>query len=160
MGTMAKQTDEALFADLYPELRKFAAVIGDDDMEPEDIVSEVVVATLQLTSLGELDDPGAYLRRAIVNRVTSLRRSLGTRRAKQPILRATESLAATDTYPIEMSGLLPEDPVDRALLWLTAIEGMPSHDAAEATGLSAAAVRKRLSRIRSCYGNTQEGDQS
>lgn len=151
---MPKEEDELLFAELYPSLRKFAAVVADDDIEPEDIVSEVLVATLRVSTLSGLDNPGAYLRRSIVHRVASHRRSLGRRRARQPILDIEIRTVTTDSYPIELGGLLPDDPVDRAILWLTAIEGLPSQDVADAVDLSPAAVRKRLSRIRKASSAT------
>ena len=156
MGAMRKDSDEVLFAELYPGLRSFAAVVGDDDMEPEDIVQDVLVSTLRTTSLSELTNRGAYLRRSVVHRVTSNRRSLATRRSLRPVIDADASHSTSDSYPVELNDLLPKDPIDRAVLWLSAIEGLASHEIAEAVGLSPAAVRKRLSRLRSNNRNGEE----
>ena len=149
MSATGGVSDRDIFTELYPRLRSFAGVVGDDDMEPEDIVQDVLVATLRRTTLAELDDPGAYLRQGIINRVISTRRALGVRRDFQPLLEQSVHRSVSETYPVELGDLLPKDSIDRAVLWLTAIEGMTSKEAAVALDLSSAAVRKRLSRIRS-----------
>ena len=41
---MAQSIDRQIFGDLYPSLRRFAAVVGDDDMEPDDLVQEVLAS--------------------------------------------------------------------------------------------------------------------
>src|SRR5690349_8828107 len=73
----AKPVDDAgLFATLYPSLRAFAAVTGSVDVEPDDLVQEAVARTLRNHHLVDLDDAGAYLRRAIVNLAANRRRSM------------------------------------------------------------------------------------
>ena len=59
---MAQSIDRQIFGDLYPSLRRFAAVVGDDDMEPDDLVQEVLASALRQGPLAQLDDAGAYLR--------------------------------------------------------------------------------------------------
>ena len=105
---MARYAEKDLFVELYPSLRRFAAVVGDDDMEPDDLVQEALTSALTRGSLSDLDKPGAFLRKSIMNLIRSSRRSAGRRAAKANLI----------------------------------------------AGLSAAAVRKRLSRVRSQF--TQE----
>jgi len=152
---MASRTERELFGELYPSLRRFAAVVGDDDMEPDDMVQEVLVAALRQGPLAELDDPGAYLRTSLVNLVRAHRRSAARRGDKSNLIAVDLETAHHDDHPFEVEGLLPTDPIDRAVVWLTAIEGRTTDEAATLVGMSGAAVRKRLSRIRAHYG--QEG---
>ncbi len=56
-----------LFKKLYPPLRRFAAVVTPVEVEPDDLLQEAVTRALRRGSLTELDNPGAYLRRAMVN---------------------------------------------------------------------------------------------
>ena len=146
---MAQSIDRQIFGDLYPSLRRFAAVVGDDDMEPDDLVQEVLASALRQGPLAQLDDAGAYLRTSIIHLVRANRRSAGRQRSKAPLISAALDDAHHDTDAFDLEGLLPNDPVDRALVWLTAIEGYPGAQAAPLVGLSHAAARKRLSRIRS-----------
>ena len=36
------ESDDVLFAELYPRLRRFAAVVGSPDDDPDDLVQEAV----------------------------------------------------------------------------------------------------------------------
>src|SRR3954447_26208698 len=68
--------DAVLFEQLYPALRRFAAVAGAPDGDPDDLVQEAVARTLRRQPLCSLDNPGAYLRQAIVHLASNRRRSL------------------------------------------------------------------------------------
>src|SRR5688500_5746114 len=68
--------DAKLFEQLYPSLRRFAAVTGGGDTDPDDLVQEAVAQTLRRQSLSSLDHPAAYLRQAIVHLASNRRRSL------------------------------------------------------------------------------------
>jgi DNA-directed RNA polymerase specialized sigma24 family protein len=71
--------DDALFAAIYPGLRRWAAVCGPAEVDPDDLVQEAVARTLRTHALSDLDDAGAYLRRAIVNLAANHRRAGGAR---------------------------------------------------------------------------------
>jgi DNA-directed RNA polymerase specialized sigma24 family protein len=58
---------------LYEPLRRFAAVIGRWDVEPDDLVQEAYTRVLRHAE-HDIDDLGPYLRRAIVNLATDERR--------------------------------------------------------------------------------------
>src|ERR1051326_3422320 len=81
--------DAALFETLYPSLRRFAAVAGAPEGDPDDLVQEAVARTLRRRSLSSLDNPGAYLRQAIVHLAANRRRSLARGRAAVARLQAT-----------------------------------------------------------------------
>lgn len=72
-------TDQEIFGQLYPGLRRFAAVVGAVDMDPDDLVQDAVSRALALGPLRRLDSPGAYLRRAIVNAASNDRRGVNRR---------------------------------------------------------------------------------
>lgn len=60
--------------DLYPALRRFAAVAAPADLEPDDLVQEALVKVLKRRSLSDLDHPAhTYARRWSI----SLRATIG-----------------------------------------------------------------------------------
>ena len=59
--------ESQLFAELYGPLRRFAAVVGPIEVDPDDLLQEAVARVLRRRRLTDLDQPGAYLRRTIVN---------------------------------------------------------------------------------------------
>ena len=60
----------------YEPLRRFAAVIGRWDVEPDDLVQEAYAKVL-VKCPSDIRDLGAYLRRMIVNLATDERRRVG-----------------------------------------------------------------------------------
>jgi hypothetical protein len=53
--------------ELYPSLRRFAAVVGRADVDPDDLVQEAFTRLLVSRRREDVRDLGAYLRRTIVN---------------------------------------------------------------------------------------------
>jgi DNA-directed RNA polymerase specialized sigma24 family protein len=138
--------DERLFADLYASLRRFAAVVGASEDDPDDLVQEAVARTLRWHRLSELEDPGAYLRTVIVRLVSNQRRSLGRRRTAFGRLRGSAgSVAAAPVYGSDLD-LFQSPPQDRAVLWLSVVEEMPLARVAAVLGCSERAVRMRKHR--------------
>jgi RNA polymerase sigma-70 factor (ECF subfamily) len=139
--------DDELFEQLYPALRRWAAVTGPPGVEPDDLVQEAVARTLRHHTLGELDDPGAYLRRTIVHLAANQRRGMARlRRAVTRIGRDDEG--RTPEYASDLSDLLHLAPASRALLYLVVVEGHSYAEAANALGISEEAARTRASRAR------------
>src|SRR5205085_7904330 len=106
--------DSALFASLYPSLRRFAAVTGSVDVEPDDLVQEAVARTLRSHRLVDLDDAGAYLRRAIVNLAANRRRSAGRLRAAMNRLDRVDEAQLVE-YGTDLAELLELEPDARPL---------------------------------------------
>jgi RNA polymerase sigma-70 factor (ECF subfamily) len=138
--------DEELLASLYPTLRRFAAVVSSLDVEPDDLVQEAVARALARGPLAELSNPGAYLRTAVLRLASNRRRSM--RRADRAATRLGASVPAgrVDAYPSDVDDLNWLAPSDRALLYLSLIEGQSDNEIAELLGIYAVTVRKRRSR--------------
>lgn len=136
----------ALFDSLYPMLRRFAAVVADLDMDPDDLVQDALASTLARHPLEELDRPSAYLKQAIVNAASNKRRRAARWRGLLP--RVATNAAIDDDYPSDLSILDELSPVDRAVIYLADVEGQPHDLIADDLGLTASAVRKRASRAR------------
>jgi DNA-directed RNA polymerase specialized sigma24 family protein len=140
--------DENLVAELrelYGPLRRFAAVVGRYDVDPDDIVQDAFTKVL-LVEPGRIQDTGPYVRRIIVNLVHNERRR--ARRGALATRRLGDGFTTEDRYPSELADLLRLEPRVRGLLYLVDIEGEPIADAAETLGMSAPAARMALTRAR------------
>jgi RNA polymerase sigma-70 factor (ECF subfamily) len=130
---------------LYEPLRRFAAIAGRLDVEPDDLVQEAYTRFLAGDRSG-VEDVGAYLRRTIVNLASNERRR--SRRADAATQRLAPDASRTDSYPSALADLLGLDPRDRALLYLVDVDGYQAKEAAAIVGVNAAAARMALSRGR------------
>jgi len=129
----------------YEPLRRFAAVIGRWDVEPDDLVQEAY-AKILVKCPTDIRDLGAYLRRMIVNLATDERRRVGRAATFAPKL-ATAG-ASTDSYPSDLSDLLGLPARVRALLYMVEVEGQQIAPAAAAVGMSSGNARVALLRAR------------
>lgn len=138
--------DRELIAQLYPALRRIAAVAGPVDAEPDDLVQEALVRTLSKRQLDELDNPLAYLRRTIVNLASNQRRSAARRRKAMARLREDEG--QLPNYPADIEAILDLPPKHRAILYLVEVEDVPYAEAADQLGVSTVTARQMASRAR------------
>jgi RNA polymerase sigma-70 factor (ECF subfamily) len=140
--------DHARVVDAYPAVRRFAFVVADRDIDPDDLVHEALARMLSRGGLDRIDDVGAYLRRAVVNLAANERRSLGRRRRAVDRLKAGRDLAESrmTELPSDLADLMHLGPTDRAALFLFVVEGRPHREVAELLDLSENAVRTRVSR--------------
>jgi DNA-directed RNA polymerase specialized sigma24 family protein len=129
----------------YEPLRRFAAVIGRWDVEPDDLVQEAFAKVL-VRQPAQICDLGAYLRRTVVNLATDERRRFG--RAASAAPKIASDGAAVDAYPSDLADLLALAPRARALLYLVEVEGHPIAPAAAAVGMSNGNARVALLRAR------------
>jgi DNA-directed RNA polymerase specialized sigma24 family protein len=132
--------------ELYEPLRRFAAVVGRYDLDPDDLVQEAFTRVLVAHPLSDYRDLDAYLRRTIVNLAKNERRRRSRGSAAQARL-----VAWTDDAPpppSDLSDLLHIDPVGLGLLYLVEVEGYAIREAAAMVGCSEPAARMRLSRAR------------
>ena len=139
-------SDFDLLVDLYPRLRRFAAVLADLDVDPDDLVQDALCATLRRHTLSEIEDPAAYLKRAMLNAVASDRRRKGVWKKLLPRLAADSH--TSDRYPSDLAELDALGPLDRAVLFMVDVEGLPHGVVAIELGLTHSAIRKRASRAR------------
>jgi RNA polymerase sigma-70 factor (ECF subfamily) len=143
--------DDAVFVALYPGLRRWAAVTGPAEVDPDDLVQEAVARTLRAHTLSELEDPGAYLRRTIVNLAANHRRGLARWRGAVTRLARTadDDAAQPPEYASDLADLMRLAPLSRAVLWLVAVEGQTYAGAAQTLGMTETAARTRAARARS-----------
>lgn len=139
--------EDELFRTLYPSLRRFAAVVGPYEVDPDDLVQDAVARVLAKGPLTALEHPAAYLRRTILNLARDRRR--GFARWRTAVGRhGAGPAAAVDAYPSDLSVLLALDSGDRAVLYLTFVEGLPFAEVADSLGCTPAAARQRSTRAR------------
>ncbi len=131
--------------ELYVPLRRFAAVIGRWDVDPDDLVQNAYAKVLSRHP-DDIRDLGPYLRRTIVNLSTDERRR--STRANGVLRRIGSPAVDTDSYPSDLEDLMRVEPRVRALLYLVEIEGAPVADAAAVVGMSNSSARVALMRAR------------
>ena len=130
---------------LYEPSRRFAAVVGGWDVEPDDLVQDAYAKVLR-RSQSEIRELGPYLRRTIVNLVADGRRR--DRRAARARERLAGAVSASDAYPSDLDDLMRLPARLRGLMYLVEIEGRPIAAAAEIVGMSAPNARVALMRAR------------
>lgn len=143
------EEDDEIFARAYPALRRFAAVVAPVETDPDDLLQEATARALQAGPLSRLDNPEAYLRRAMVNLAANERRRLGRWRRAFGRLTGGDGETAPTAYPSDVSDLMSLPAETRAVLWLADIEGWSFDQVADLLGCSPAAARARASRGRS-----------
>lgn len=137
--------DEVLFRELYPALRRFAAVIAPLSLDPDDLVQSAVARTLTHRPLHEYEHPAAYLRTAMVNLVKNTYRQESRRRKA---LSDDGGAVQHDWYPSDLDDLQVLSETDRAALFLVDVERIACGDAAAVLGCTTPALRARVSRAR------------
>ena len=138
--------ERALIHDLYPSLRRFAAVVGPAEVEPDDLVQEALLRVLERGSLGRLDNPTAYLRRTMFNLASNHRRRLG--RNRRALVRVQVPDSYLPSYPSDVTELLRLSPRARAVLYLISAEGRTFAEVAGILGCSETSARAAASRGR------------
>lgn len=134
--------------DLYPSLRRFAAVVAPFDLEPDDLLQESLVHVLRRRALSELDEPAAYIRRVMVNLAASHCRQMGARRRALRRTAPSSNLQDRPAYPSDLDELSALPPLERAALYLAVVEGYRFQEIGLMLGCSEAAARKSASRAR------------
>lgn len=140
------RSERSLLRDLYPALRRFAAVVAPMDLDPDDLLQEALFRVLRRGHLSELRDPGAYVRRTMVNLATSQIRQRNRRTAV--LARLRPDTAHEDAYPSDVADLDQVDPRARAVLLLKEVDGVPYAEIGEMLGCSDATVRSIAARAR------------
>jgi RNA polymerase sigma factor (sigma-70 family) len=130
---------------LYEPLRRFAAVMGRWDVDPDDLVQDAYAKVLR-RSQAEIRDLGPYLRKTIANLAADGRRR--ERRAESTRQRLSVAVSSRDDYPSDLDDLLRLPPRVRALLYLVEVEQRPIAAAADIVGMSGANARVALMRAR------------
>lgn len=157
-GAPGPVSDEARFAEIYPGLRRFAAVTASADVDPDDLVQEALASTLRTCgSLDTIDDLAAYLRRCIVNLESNHRRSRGREHARLRLTAPMDAEAAA--YPSDLSDLDGLEPQQRAILYLFEVEGWPFGHIAELLDENESTIRRRATTARKLLRRQIQGDE-
>jgi RNA polymerase sigma factor (sigma-70 family) len=128
-------------------MRRFAAVVAPPEVEPEDLLQDAVVAALRRHRLVDLDHPASYLRRVMLNLASNHRRRRVSERKAFRWLAAVMP-DATDRYPSDLSALMWLSPRQRAVLYLSEVEGYRFAEVARMVGCSEPAARMSATRGR------------
>jgi RNA polymerase sigma factor (sigma-70 family) len=138
--------DDEVFASLYPSLRRLAAVVRPAEVDADDLVQEALVRALSVGPLSALENPGAYLRTAIVRIASNDRRRMARMRRALLKVAPLVEVSETATYPSALDDLRQMNARDRAVLFLSVVEGRSYREIASVVGCSEQAARARASR--------------
>lgn len=147
----ANPSFEAVVRDCYGDLLRLAWLLTGDRQDAEDAVGEALARVLRRWGDTTIDNPVAYLRRAVVNEVNSSFRRLRTRRAHQRRRHgddrgqraADEQIADADALG---RALLRLPPRQRSAVVLMYYEQLSQAEAARALGCSVGTVKSNCSR--------------
>ncbi len=134
-----------LIEEIYPSLRRFASAVRPPGEDGNDLVQEAIFRALRAKgSLTSLENPGAYLRRTVMNLAIDRKRSESRR------LVALSKLGPPQPdiprYSWELEELRRVSPKARAVLYLRVIEGWPYADIGDVLGCSQISARVAASR--------------
>ena len=140
-------TDEAIYEQVRGALVRFAAsLVG--PTSAHDLVSEVMVSTLKRRSLSSLDNPQAYLMRAVLNRARSNHRRVSREKEIQPLVvmpspgdDPTADCAIEDGVVRAVAELPLQQ---RAAIYLVYWEGCEPTEAARLLGVQPGTLRRYL----------------
>lgn len=141
-----REEDRQLIERLYASLRRFATVVHPPGVDPSDLVQDVLVRVLDRGGLTDINDPELYLRRAIVNQAVTHHRRLG--RHARALITLGRAPAGSDDYPSDLADLMRLPPRSRAVLYLSAVEGLSFAEIADVVGCTEGSARMAASRAR------------
>ena len=107
-----------------------------------------LVLVLGKHALSELDHPGAYLRRVMVNLAATHSRRMGVRRRAVRQWAQSHEVTTQQDYPADLAELDRLGPRQRAVLYLAEVEGYRYREIATMLDCSEAAAKKCASRAR------------
>jgi RNA polymerase sigma-70 factor (ECF subfamily) len=138
--------DSALIRDLYPKLRRFAAVVGSEMVDPDDLVQEALLKTIRRQPLSTLEHPASYLWTVISRLATDQHRRLG--RQRRALSRIGPPEPDCPRYPSDLDELEILTPKARAVLYLREVDGYSYAEIAQLLKANEASLRRTASRAR------------
>jgi RNA polymerase sigma-70 factor (ECF subfamily) len=137
-------TDREVYEQLRGPLMRFASsLVGPN--EAADLVSEVMVATLRRRSLVSLENPGAYLMKAVLNRSRSRNRRMMKEQAVATAQLVDEESPASESTVPDVAATVANLPVQqRAAIYLVYWEGLEPSEAAAVIGVQPGTIRRYL----------------
>ena len=130
---------------------RLAYVLTGNSAEAEDVVAEAFARMYPHFAKGAVSDPGAYLRRTVVNVVRGRFRRLATRRRYEARARAEELSVGSDEQDVVerdalQAALASLAPRQRAAVVLRVMEDLSEAETAELLGISVGSVKAYVSR--------------
>lgn len=149
-----RQTRIRTFAEVFetqrPSALRLAYALTGSGQIAEDVVAEAFARVYARWAKGDIDDPDAYVRRAVVNEVRMTWRRLAVRRRHAVTQRAepampspTDALGDVDQLQRALATLPPRV---RAVVILRVVEDLSEQRTAEVLGCSKGTVKAYLSR--------------
>lgn len=145
-ATNVQADDTALIRELYPKLRRFAAVVGPSEVDPDDLVQEALVKTIRRQPLHELQHPSSYLWKVMQRLASDHRKRLG--RERRALGRLGSNQAGGPSYPSDLDELERLSPRDRAVLYLHEVDGYTFGEIARMLDARESSLRRSASRAR------------
>jgi RNA polymerase sigma-70 factor (sigma-E family) len=169
VGERSEVEDDAfarLFASEHASVLRLAYVLTGDGGLAEDVVADAFAAMYPRWKSGKVDDPVAYLRRAVVNQIRGRFRRNTTRRKLERRARRNEAHAASDTGVDDRdavrTALLALPVGQRAVVALRFLEDRSEADTAAVLGVSVGTVKSQaargLDRLRAALTEAERGD--
>jgi RNA polymerase sigma-70 factor (ECF subfamily) len=151
---------DELFRSTYPTLVRALSVAADGGAAADAVQEAFVQANLHWRRVGQLDNPGAWVRRVAINRLSNHRR--GRRRRDAAVARLDGREATTGLTPADLDlaaalRALPDR--QRLCLCLHYLADLSVADIAESLGVSAGTVKSNLHDARGAL-RAQLGDRT
>lgn len=144
MTELARDADGEIFAAVWGPLLRFARVLVGPSDAP-DIVSIVVLRTLERRTLASLDDPRAYLMRAVLNESRTRRRRHRKLESVIDTIVASSTVQQIDRADVDMISVLMGLPIkQRAAVYFKYWVGLNSEETGDVIGCRPATVRRYL----------------
>jgi RNA polymerase sigma-70 factor (sigma-E family) len=170
LGERAEVRDDQTFAALFAARRdaivRLAYVLTGDGHLAEEAAADAFAATYPRWKAGKVDDPDAYLRRAVVNQIRGRFRRNATRRRFEQRPHAATDTPASDSGVAERdlirSALLALPIGQRAVVALRFLEDRSEAETAAVLGISTGTVKSQAARglehLRAAVGELEPGD--
>lgn len=134
-------SSETIYTKHKDDLVRYASLlVGPSDAE--DVLSTVVLRVLERRSLGDLDDPWAYLFRAITNEARGIARREKRTRELPKVDSRSEGMPEADHEVAAALGVLP--PRQLAAVYLVYWEDQTIKNAARTLGTTTGTVKRYL----------------
>lgn len=144
-SSSAPSAFDDLFRTTYPKLVRALSVAADGDAAADAVQEAFVQANVHWRRVGQLDNPGAWVRRAAINRLANHRRGLRRRAAAVARLDGSEPTVALDPADLDLASALRALPEKQRLaICLHYLADLSVADIADTLGIAEGTVKSNL----------------